>query len=83
MASNVISVVRGQLSGVFNATKDPLLVTRRLMALADEIQDAKPETASKLRAGIDLIPTGRMADSSGHSAGWYRAPGWRAAAREI
>ena len=55
MASNVISVVRGQLSGIFNATKDPLLVTRRLMALADEIQDAKPETASKLRAGIDLI----------------------------
>ena len=65
MASNVISVVRGQLSGVFNATKDLLLVTRRLMALADETQDAKPETASKLRAGIDLIlrDTGEISKS--------------------
>ena len=65
MANNVISVVRGQLSGVSNATKDLLLVTRRLMALADEIQEAKPETANKLRTEIDLIlrDTGEISKS--------------------
>ncbi len=49
----------------FQRDQDLLLVTRRLMALADEIQDAKPETASKLRAGIDLIlrDTGEISKS--------------------
>ena len=28
------------------------------------------------------MPTGALADSSGHGAGWYRARGWPLAARK-
>src|SRR5208282_2726703 len=40
-----------------------------------------PRHAGDARAAARLIPTAEIVDSSNDFDGWYRAPGWRAAAR--
>ena len=55
MASNVTFVVRNQLRGVSDATKDLLAVTRRLIALSDSLKATAPDAAAELDAQIDLI----------------------------